>query len=94
MEVKGLSIVDVADLMVRIKDQEQHRAEGVSLFRDCLAALDIISKKTTVAEKAAIINTTVDALNQYLRNIVEYNEKQDELLDKMVELSDIEEMAN
>lgn len=94
MSTKTLTILDVADLMLRIKDQEQYRAEGLILFRDCLSALDMIGQKTTQAEKSAIINTTIEALNEYLKNIIEYNVKQDELLKKVSDLTEVEEMGN
>ena len=85
---------EMIELLTRIKDQEQHRAEGVVLFRDCLIAMDEIAKLSPKSENHAIRVSTIGKLNQYLKNIIEFNEKQDELLQDFSDLATVEEMSN
>lgn len=85
---------DLKHLLGRVLEHEKYRSEGVEMFKNVLVILDSITDGLTQEQKSAMCSLIKEQIGSYIENIAEYNQKQDEVYDKLFEISAMNSFLN
>ena len=91
--VREISLDDIQDLLLRIREQEIKRADMVDDFKTILEDMKEHGAHKSYADKAALFGKMHDFMQIYLAQITVYNGKQEDMLEQMIDECFEEELA-